>query len=308
MKLLLLQTDIRWLAPDENRRRAGEIIFRTLGQGTEGTGAIRAAEMAEATQATQATRGTGETEMAEKTEKTEAAEAAGTTRAVDLIVLPEMFTTGFATEPQGAAEPDGGAATLDWMRSVAARTGAAVAGSVAVEERGRFYNRLYFVRPDGVCDHYDKRHLFSFAGENARYTAGTERVVVEWRGWRILLQVCYDLRFPVFARSRGGDYDMIIYVASWPTVRIHPWNTLLRARAIENLCYAVGVNRTGDDPFASYSGGTALIGFKGETIAEAAPNGEDAVLCEVDMEALRAFRTKFPALADADDFQLKIKN
>jgi predicted amidohydrolase len=120
------------------------------------------------------------------------------------------------------------------------------------------------------------------------------------------LQVCYDLRFPVFARNRG-DYDMVIYTANWPTVRIHPWNTLLRARAIENVCYAAGVTRAGEDPFASYSGGTALIGFKGDTVA-AAGEGEGAVLCEADMEALTAFRAKFPALDDADEFQLKIKN
>ncbi len=178
---------------------------------------------------------------------------------------------------------------------------AAVAGSVAVEENGRYFNRFYFARPDGTYTQYDKRHLFSFAGEHERYTPGSERVVVCWRGWRILLQVCYDLRFPVFARNRG-DYDMVLYVASWPTVRIHPWNTLLRARAIENVCFAVGVNRAGSDPFASYSGGTALVGFKGDTLAAADPDTEQAVACETDLEALRAFRAKFPALSDADEF------
>ncbi len=260
MKLLLLQTDTRWLAPDENRRRAEEAIGNALPHGSG---------------------------------------------AVDLIVLPEMFTTGFVVEPAGTAEPEAGAETLEWMRSMAARTDAAVAGSVAVEERGRYFNRLFFVKPDGSFSKYDKRHLFSFAGEDARYTAGTERAVVEWRGWRILLQVCYDLRFGVFARNRG-DYDMALYVASWPTVRIHPWNTLLVARAIENVCWAVGVNRTGEDPFASYSGGTALIDFKGETAAAATPNSEETVVCEIDMEALRAFRAKFPALGDADTFTLTI--
>lgn len=258
MKLLLLQTDIRWLAPDENRRRAVDIIDRSPG--------------------------------------------------ADLIVLPEMFTTGFAVTPEDAAEPDG-ATTLEWMRTVAARRNAAVAGSVAVAENRdgdtKYFNRFFFVKPDGEVTIYNKRHLFSFGGEHERYTPGTERVVVEWRGWRILLQVCYDLRFPVFARNRG-DYDMVLYVASWPTVRIHPWNTLLRARAIENVSYAVGVNRTGDDPLASYSGGTALIDFRGETVAAAAPNSEEAVVCEADIEALRAFRAKFPALTDADRFELKI--
>lgn len=256
MKLLLLQTDIRWLAPHDNRQHAEEL---TNGRGAD----------------------------------------------VDLIVLPEMFTTGFAVEPAGTAEPGGGAETLDWMRGVAARHDAAVAGSVAVEDGGKYYNRLYFVKPDGSFTKYDKRHLFSFAGEHKRYSAGGERAVVEWRGCRILLQICYDLRFPVFVRNRG-DYDMVLYVASWPTVRIHPWNTLLRARAIENVCYAVGVNRCGEDPFASYSGGTAFINFKGEALAEAVPDSEDTVFCEVDMEALRTFRAKFPALEDADDFQLTI--
>ncbi len=257
VKLLLLQTDIRWLSPDENRSRAAQII-----EGSPG---------------------------------------------VDLVVLPEMFTTGFAVTPEEAAEPDGGAATLEWMRTVAARSNAAVAGSVAVAERRDgavcYLNRLFFVKPDGEVTSYDKRHLFSFAGEHRRYTPGDERVVVQWRGWRILLQVCYDLRFPVFARNRG-DYDMVIYVANWPTVRIHPWNTLLRARAIENVSYAVGVNRTGNDPFASYSGGTALVDFRGETVAAAAPDSEEAVVCETDLEALRAFRAKFPALDDADGFSI----
>jgi predicted amidohydrolase len=261
MKLLLLQTDIRWLAPAENRRRAEELIAAAPPSASDGSARV------------------------------------------DIIVLPEMFTTGFAVEPAGVAEADAGAETLSWMRSVAAQRNAAVVGSVAVEDGGRYFNRLFFVKPDGSFEKYDKRHLFSFAGENERYTPGRERVVVEWQGWRILLQVCYDLRFPVFARNRE-DYDMVLYVANWPTVRIHPWNTLLRARAIENVCYAVGVNRTGEDPFAGYSGGTALIGFKGETLAEAAPNSEETILCEINLEALRAFRTKFPALEDADNFTL----
>ena len=222
---------------------------------------------------------------------------------VDLIVLPEMFTTGFATVPEGIAEA-ANTDTLAWMQDTSARQNAAIAGSVATEEDGKYYNRFYFVKPDGTYTVYNKRHLFTFAGEDKHYEAGEERIIVEWRGWRILLQVCYDLRFPVFARNRG-DYDMILYVANWPTVRIHPWNTLLRARAIENVCYVAGINRTGVDPYVSYSGGTALIDFKGETAAETAWNSEEAVCCEVDQEALIQFRNKFPALNDADDFELK---
>jgi predicted amidohydrolase len=228
----------------------------------------------------------------------------------DLVVLPEMFPTGYAVSPRGIAERDG-ARALEWMRRTARRMNAAVMGSVAVEENfgsagggDKFYNRMYFVKPDGSATAYDKRHLFSFAGEDREYTAGTERVVVEWRGWRILLQVCYDLRFPVFTRSRG-DYDMIVYSANWPTARRSVWDTLLRARAIENLCYVAGVNRVGDDPAASYSGGTYLIDYKGAVVAK--DDGcEQIVTATADMDALRAFRRKFPAEADADDFRLTL--
>ncbi len=222
----------------------------------------------------------------------------------DLIVLPEMFTTGYATEPAGAAEKSG-ATALEWMRRTADATGAAVAGSVAVEEGGKFYNRMFFVKPGGECTAYDKRHLFSFAGEDEAYTAGTERVIVEWRGFRIFLQVCYDLRFPVFARNTG-DYDMIIYSANWPTVRIDAWNALLKARAIENLCYVAAVNRVGNDPYTSYSGGTYLFDYKGKIAAKALENREEAVFAEINMDELDAFRRKFPALDDADGFALKL--
>lgn len=252
MRLLLLQTDIRWHSPEENRNRASELI-RTAPES-------------------------------------------------DLIVLPEMFTTGFATKPKGVAEPTTN--TLEWMKNTASDTGAAVAGSVAIEENGNYFNRFYFVKPDGSYTVYNKKHLFSFGGEHLEYTPGEERVIVEWKGWRILLQVCYDLRFPVFARNRN-DYDLMINVASWPTVRIHPWNTLLRARAIENVCYVAGVNRVGEDPENSYSGGTVLVGFKGETVAEARWNQEDVVYCELDKGALDDFRKKFPALSDADAFELE---
>lgn len=220
----------------------------------------------------------------------------------DLVVLPEMFSTGYATSPRGIADKNGRRA-LEWMRETARKMDAAITGSVCVEQEGRFYNRMFFVKPDGSVATYDKRHLFSFAGEDREYTAGTERVIVEWRGWRILLQVCYDLRFPVFARSRG-DYDMIIYSANWPTVRRVVWDLLLKARAIENLCYVAGVNRTGDDPAASYSGGSYIIDYKGKVVAS--DDGcEQVVVSEADIEALRAFRRKFPAQDDADDFTLR---
>ena len=221
---------------------------------------------------------------------------------VDLFVLPEMFSTGFCTEPKGIAEPVG-CDTLQWMKKKAAEKGCAIAGSIATEDDGRFYNRFYFVHPDGIVDWYDKKHLFTYGGEDKHFTAGDRRVIVNYRGIRILLQVCYDLRFPVAARNRK-DYDMILYVASWPTSRVDAWKTLLRARAIENQCYVAGVNRVGEDPNCSYCGGSAVIDPYGRTLVAC----EDDVACEavtdIDMEALEAFRAKFPVLDDADFFHL----
>ena len=215
----------------------------------------------------------------------------------DVYVLPEMFSTGFATEPNGIAEKD--LASLDWMKSMATRHDAAICGSVATEVDGEFRNRFYFVRPDGRVEHYDKHHLFTYGGEHKRYTRGDERVIVEFRGVRILLQVCYDLRFPVFARNHN-DYDAIFYVASWPTSRLEAWKTLLHARAIENQCYVVGVDRCGNDPFCDYSGGTMLIDAYGRDVAVCDYGKECCVTAEIDMEKLEAFRTKFPVLDDAD--------
>lgn len=216
----------------------------------------------------------------------------------DLYVLPEMFSTGFCTDPEGIAESSE-SETLQWMKYKAAALGAAIAGSIAVHQDGKFYNRFYFVKPDGSVAQYDKKHLFTYGGEHFRYTAGNERVVVEWRGVRILLEVCYDLRFPVWARNRG-DYDMILYVASWPTSRIFVWNTLLVARAIENQCYVAGVNRVGSDPSCEYCGGSIIVNPYGKTIAACMMNEECEATAEVDMEKLLAFREKFPVLNDAD--------
>jgi len=220
----------------------------------------------------------------------------------DLFVLPEMFSTGFCTQPEGIAESTD-SETLYWMKRKAAERNCAIAGSVAVCENGNYYNRFYFVHPDGAVQHYDKKHLFTFGGEHKRFTAGTERVVVNFRGVRILLEVCYDLRFPVWSRNLG-DYDMILYVASWPTPRVDAWSALLRARAIENQCYVAGVNRMGTDPTCEYSGGSAIIDPYGKTIAECPWSRESAVSADIDMEALQAFRKKFPVLDDADPFTL----
>ena len=216
----------------------------------------------------------------------------------DLYVLPEMFSTGFCTQPEGIAEPSN-SDTLRWMQCKAAETNAAIAGSVAIEEQGKYYNRFYFVKPDGSVAHYDKKHLFTYGGEHMRFTAGEERVIVEWCGVRILLEVCYDLRFPIWARNRG-DYDMILYVASWPTPRVAAWSALLVARAIENQCYVAGVNRVGTDPACEYCGGSVIIDPYGKAIATCADNTECEATAEIDMQALEAFREKFPVLKDAD--------
>ena len=216
----------------------------------------------------------------------------------DIYVLPEMFSTGFCTNPEGIAESDN-SETLQWLKRKAAAIDAAIAGSVAVTKDGKFYNRFYFVKPDGSVTHYDKKHLFTYGGEHKRFTAGNERVVVEFRGVRILLEICYDLRFPVWARNRG-DYDMILYVASWPTPRVSAWSALLVARAIENQCYVAGVNRVGNDPACQYCGGSVVIDPYGKTIAACTANLECEATATIDIEALEAFRAKFPVLNDAD--------
>lgn len=220
----------------------------------------------------------------------------------DLIVLPEMFSTGFCTEPEGVAEPSD-SDTLHWMVRTAHDRDCAVAGSVAVQDRGEFRNRFYFVHPDGRIDTYDKHHRFTYGGEHLRYTAGTDRVVVTFRGFRFLLEVCYDLRFPVWSRN-VGDYDVALYVASWPAPRIEAWRALLRARAIENQCYVAGVNRIGADPACIYCGCSAVIDPWGKTIGACPADQECAVSAEIDMAALQAFRKKFPVLDDADAFRL----
>lgn len=216
----------------------------------------------------------------------------------DLYILPEMFSTGFAAAPEGMAESENGK-TVEWMRRKAVAKDAAIAGSLAIRSGGRYFNRLYFVKPDGEVTTYDKRHLFSYAGENLHYTRGEERVIVEWRSVRIMLQVCYDLRFPVFSRN-NGDYDMIIYVASWPTSRIKVWDTLLHARALENQCYVAGVNRVGRDPNCEYCGNSLIISPYGEDLAVCGSGEESAKMAEIEMEMLRSFRKKFPVIDDAD--------
>lgn len=222
----------------------------------------------------------------------------------DLYILPEMFSTGFATQPEGIAEDmqNGTTPSIEWMKKMACELDAAIAGSVAIrEEDGRYYNRFCFVHPDGECTFYDKHHLFTYGGEHHRYTAGQERVVAEFRGVRFLLQICYDLRFPVFARNKADEpYDAIIYVASWPTPRVEAWLALQKARAIENQCYVCAVNRVGTDPFCQYSGGTLMTDPYGKVVAQCPMGEESAIHAELNMKELMAFREKFPVLEDAD--------
>lgn len=221
---------------------------------------------------------------------------------VDLFVLPEMFSTGFCTLPEGIAEPVD-SPTLQWMKQTACAHDCALAGSISIEEDGKFYNRFFFVHPDGKVQWYDKKHLFTYGGEDKHYTAGTERVVVDFRGVRFLLEVCYDLRFPVWSRNRG-DYDVALYVASWPSPRVEAWKALLRARAIENQCYVLGVNRVGKDPYCDYCGGTAAIDPYGRTLVACEDDKSEQIEVSIDMNELEAFRKKFPVLGDADPFTL----
>jgi omega-amidase len=222
----------------------------------------------------------------------------------DLIVLPEMFTTGFSMAAAAQAELGEGP-TLAWLREQAARYDAVVTGSVMLTEAGRYYNRLLWVRPDGSYSAYDKRHLFRMAGEHQVYTAGAERLVEEWRGWRIRPLVCYDLRFPVWSRnSADAPYDLLLYVASWPNARINAWKVLLQARAIENLTYVAGVNRIGTDGLGvEYSGHTMLLDPRGDYLAQAGTM--PTILTRRLMHhPLHEAREQLSALSDADAFEL----
>ena len=218
----------------------------------------------------------------------------------DLVVLPEMWATGFVTDPEGTAEEEATAASLDWMKRKAAEKGCAICGSLAiVDAAGNYRNRHYFVSPGRVVS-YDKRHLFTHGHEDKHYTRGDRAVIAEWKGWRLLLQTCYDLRFPVFSRyGMAGAYDAIIYVANWPEKRQLAWDTLTRARAIENQCYVVAVNRVGDDERCHYAGGSAVIDPTGRTIC-AAQTEEESVCTELNSETLLLMRRRFRVLDDRD--------
>lgn len=227
----------------------------------------------------------------------------GSLDSVDLIVLPEMFTTGFSMQAEKLAENTNGPG-LQALKTLSEASGAAICGSLIVKEDGRFYNRFYFVTPEGQVTSYDKRHLFTLAEEEKTFTAGTKRVIAHYKGWRFNLQVCYDLRFPVFTRFQD-DYDALIYVANWPSKRVQAWSTLLAARSIENICYTLGVNRSGTDGLGfDYPGASAIHDPLGTRIT-AFSDQETILYGTLDPSFLKATRSKLNFLNDRDSFVLK---
>lgn len=223
----------------------------------------------------------------------------------DLILLPEMFTTGFSTEPQPIAQKMDGPA-ISWMQDMAERCNSDIVGSMIIEDRERYYNRLAWVKPDASVLTYDKKHLFSFAGEDKKYSPGTDQLVVELNGWKIATFICYDLRFPIWSRNDKQRYDIAVYIASWPEKRSEHWKTLLRARAIENQAYVIGLNRVGEDGNnISYSGDSMIIDPLGEILFHS--RFEEVVhLYSLQKDHLDTIRERFPFLEDADNYTLTV--
>ena len=229
--------------------------------------------------------------------------------ASDIIVLPEMFSTGFSMSSEELAEPMNFTA-FKWMRQMASQSRAVVTGSVIIKEAGNYYNRLIWMEPDGNYSYYDKRHLFRMADEHSHYTAGEKKLIVDYKGWKICPLICYDLRFPVWSRNttkengEGLEFDLLIYAANWPAARVNAWDTLLRARAIENLSYSIGVNRIGiDGSDIPYNGHSAIIDPKGNELFF----GDDKEVIHtatLSYNDLQSYRAKFPAHQDADDFKI----
>ena len=218
----------------------------------------------------------------------------------DLIILPEMFTTGFTMNPKPHAETMDGK-TVQWMKDNASKKDLAICGSVIIEEEGKYFNRFIWVNPDGSIHYYDKRHLFSFAGEDEHYASGNSKIVIEYKGWKICPLICYDLRFPVWSRNTE-DYDVLIYVANWPSKRKMAWRSLLVARAIENQCYVIGVNRVGEDGNnLSYNGDTSLVNALGETLYINSQT-EDVFTTTLSKLELSKVRNSLPFLKDKDNF------
>lgn len=251
MRVVLIQTDIVWENPAENRKNLEEKIHAL-------------------------------------------------SESVDLIILPEMFTTGFTMQPEVVAETMEGD-TITWLKELAVIKNFAITGSLVIEANNKYYNRMVFVFPNGTIQHYDKKHLFTLAGEDRVYTSGKEKIIVNYNDWKICLQVCYDLRFPVFSRNTE-NYDLLIYVASWPKVRTNAWDILLKARAVENLSYAIGVNRIGtDNNNLEYIGHSQLIDELGNCIIE--PTEKEGVfIAHLDKNKMLETRNKLNFLNDKDAF------
>lgn len=220
---------------------------------------------------------------------------------VDLVILPEMFSTGFSMSVEKFAEPMHGK-TVTWMREMAIKGKKAITGSLIIEEEGLYYNRLLFVYPDGTYQSYDKRHLFRFGGEDKGYTGGRQRLIVNYLGWRICPLICYDLRFPVWSANRN-DYDLLLYVANWPERRQLAWDILPLARAVENQSFVAALNRIGtDDNSTFYKGASKIISFKGEIIAASEQVQEEIITATLDFDHLHKFRLKYDFVRDADKF------
>jgi len=225
------------------------------------------------------------------------------TENVDLIVLPEMFTSGFTMNPEHVAETMEGE-TITWLKVLAKARKCAITGSLVIAENGNFYNRLVFVFPSGAIQFYDKRHLFTLAGEDKVYTSGNQKIVVDYLGWKICPLICYDLRFPAFSRN-SEDYDLLIYVASWPKIRTNAWDALLKARAIENMCYAIGVNRIGTDANGyEYIGHSQAVDFLGNYVLEP-EESEGCFTVKLEQEKMLETRQKLGFLNDRDSFEIK---
>jgi predicted amidohydrolase len=225
----------------------------------------------------------------------------------DLIVLPEMFSTGFSMNASGLAEDMNGKA-VSWMRKMATEKKCVITGSLIIKEDGHFYNRLVWMKPDGTNEKYDKRHLFRMGTENNTYTAGNKKIIVDLKGWKICPLVCYDLRFPVWSRQSSSEnlYDCLVYVANWPEVRSYPWKQLLIARAIENQCYVIGVNRVGEDGNdMEHSGDSAVINAKGQIISKTKTVEESIETVVLSYKELEDFRKVFPVAMDADKFRIE---
>ncbi len=221
---------------------------------------------------------------------------------VELVLLPEMFTTGFTMNPKDVAETMHGD-TINWMTTIAAEKNIAIGGSMVIVENDKYYNRFVWINPDGGLHKYDKRHLFNLAGEGDAYLCGNEKSIVSYKGLRFCLNICYDLRFPAWSRNKE-DFDCLIYVASWPSTRILHWQTLLRARAIENQCYVLAVNRLGvDENNFQYNGHSTAISYDGSTLIESADPG--ILYAQIDKSAMNQYKEKLPFFRDADQIEIK---